>query len=293
VLVNVVRHTGLSLLGSLLMCCGVAGAEDPKMPAILPAPAEVDKSYVNDHLHESLGNRRWVFPGANGEIVFAPRDATFRPPALALLRLEERLVAVDVYGTLGGGEGSCIFSVGPDRRIKFHAKMPYSRPSIIPQTWPAVESKDRTATLPAGMIVERMGRGRGADRPAPPEALGWAVLLLEDCVFVPSDQANRPENVLWMIPDGGGLKLVHSGPVRKGTYATIDANRKVVIHDSTSVSQSQIDEHYWWIYVTESASKVSPPPYDQVYSLHNRTHCQYIMVRDGEMWGANLGYDCE
>lgn len=194
--------------------------------------------------------------GANGELI-AVRHAGVSDSALLLIPRDNGLDLI-VDGPISEfslDSMDTYLSVDERGRIDYGFPLKSSRHSkMAPEFWPYVE-KSGELKMPA---INSVLWNRGAEKAlesnicSPHNATGWLLLTWDDYLVAPLADAERPPNVLWIVPgqEGveNGFQLIHSGPLRSGVFMTVTEERKVIPGDAASDRMRSANSDLCWPY---------------------------------------------
>lgn len=269
-------------------------------PETAPAPTELDAN-LDALLALPEGERMRAFGaiyrthrlqtfqahlGANGEFIGGPlRSLGCRPPLIGLpYRGGLWLWANAEIDEAGTGPEILFATVDPSGKVeRAYLGEPgtKSMPSI-PTEWPRNDKTGRVRPLGTGEILSGVQGEGSSSGDANAESQGaWLMLGLHHGLISPMTQSMRPPNVLWIVPNGGGFDLVHSGPLHRGLYARIRDDFSVTYGEGAPEDLRTSGNQKYWPFETGDTGRVTEMPPGTIIGMAGSRWPAYRVLEGG------------
>lgn len=228
-----------------------------------------------------------AFLGADGELGFEGINDFARGSGIRFVVLlkDPGLELVNLGNWEGGAIWSTYATVVPDAVISYRAPgEKLASLKAAPHKWTIRDTAGNPGLPPEGTVLYE--DGTKSPLPEPPAGnAGWIVLGYKGLLFTPPSQANRPPNVLWVLPKKeGGIDLVHSGPLHRGVFATIQADRRIMFGPGADgLAWPKGEQGGWWQYIDYDTVRPMMLPPGFTASISGRSSPEAILCfKNGE-----------
>lgn len=279
-----------NLLLSVLLCLAAlwAGPSSAQLPGraqtaggdteLFPGLTKEKKEKIFD----ARGQGARVLLGVNGELITFARWTQ----ADICLDLVPEGDTLEILGSSGVRYGvidrKCNITLEKAVEDDFHIK-----PALCPKRWPFKDKKSRkpSAIFPRRMEVLCEKTGKATSNTWPPNAMGWMLLGAKDYLIVPGKDTQAPQNVLWVMRNGKGFNLVHSGPEGQGVYLQVDEDQRIFRGTEGKPGKS-IPTPYYWPYSDSETNKAALPQGASVFQYQGWLEPDVrVLMKNGEKIG--------
>ena len=107
------------------------------------------------------------------------------------------------------------------------------------------------------------------------------MLGLHQRLISPHTHSMRPPNVLWIVPNGGGFDLVHSGPLHRGLYARIREDFSVTYGEGAPEELRTSTKQRYWPFETGDTGQVTEMPPGMIIGMASSRWPAYRVLEGG------------
>lgn len=224
--------------------------------------------------------------GANGEFIGGPlRSLGSRPPLIGLpYRGGFWLWANAEIDEAGTGPEILFATVTPNGQVErtYLGESGTKSMPAIPKDWSRDEKTGSLRPLEPGEVLS--GAPVEASKSGDTEADSpdtWLLMGLHRTLISPIASSRRPPNVLWIVPNGGGFDLVHSGPLHRGLYARIREDFSVTYGEGAPEALRTSSKQRYWPFEDGATGRVTPMPPGTIIGMAGAQGPNYRVLEGG------------
>lgn len=237
---------------------------------------------------DAINNQRCVFLGINGELYRQPPQASgFNSISMLIVKNGEGYTFLSGYDHAPCGGVDAKGNVTLTKR----ARGLHSTARAI-RKWPKNDS-GKSLNMHTWEFLEEAS-GKSISHVAPPNAVGWGVLLVDGEFYMPAQDMKKPENIVWIVegPERS-FSIVHSGPLHDGTLITVKRGKVEDPYPITFGAGSEglfpipSEPRFWALRVwdADKESIITPTMSVTIYGAMDAS--ERMMFRDGSFYGIS------
>ncbi len=224
--------------------------------------------------------------GANGEFIGGPLECLGCEPPLIGLPYRGGFwlwanVEIDEAGT---GPEILFATVDPSGKVErtYLGEPGTKSMPAIPTDWPRDDKTGHVRPLELGEILSGVQGEESNSGDANAESQrAWLMLGLHQRLISPYPHSMRPPNVLWIVPNGGGFDLVHSGPLHRGLYARIREDFSVTYGEGAPEELRTSSKQKYWPFETGDTGRVTEIPPGTIIGMAGSRWPAYRVLEGG------------
>lgn len=243
---------------------------------------EYDMTLTKEELQQSADAIRQIssrtigfaFEGRWGELIWCDPTSTAAGNALRIVRAEEGLEIVQLNSRSAPYTYATVDENGTYRAgEKSQLNLDLSR---APKVWSLEKSEEGFSAL---QKLSPVLSSESKDLKRPANALGWLFITRHSQFVCVSMDTKPSQDIIWVVQNGEGLDLIHSGPSNSGAYARVGSDGAIEFHEPFVGSLNRDWSGAVWKIENEAGL---PAFTDHIHVLPDRLELPYqVTVRAG------------